>query len=188
MVKNPGDIILFSGKTDTHLKAQKYIGNKWSQVGILMFWNGELAILESTKVPICNDMENKKLVRGVQVVSFNEKISAFDGEVAIRTLKPQLCIKQEEELFKFANRVKGKPFNDSKYFMARAKKRRNVQNESLSYFCSQLVAESLQELGILGKPPLNFSSGNYSPSDFCSDSEIKPIDPFVFSIEKIIKS
>ena len=88
-------------------------------------------------------------------------------------MKPKLCIDQEEELLKFANRVKGKPFNDSKYFMARAKERRNVQNDNLSYFCSQLVAESLQELGILSKPPLGFSSGNYSPSDFCSDSENK---------------
>ena len=183
-----GDLILFSGKTETHLKAQKYIGNKWSQVGILMFWNGQLAILESTKVPICNDIEKKKLITGVQVVSFDEKISVFDGEVAIRTLKPQLCVKQEEELLKFANRVRGRPFNDSKYFMARAKERRNVQNENLSYFCSQLVAETLQELGILGKPPLGFSSGNYSPADFCSDSEIKLVDPFVLSIEKVIKS
>ena len=66
-----GDIILFSGKTEAHRKAQKYISNKWFQVGIFINWNGKLAIFESTKVPVCNEIESKKLVRGVQVVSFN---------------------------------------------------------------------------------------------------------------------
>lgn len=161
-----GDIILFSGKTETHRKAQKYISNKWSQVGILINWNGKLAIFESTKVPVCNEIESREFVSGVQVVLLSEKVSVFDGEIAIRILTPHLNCQQEEKLLEFVTLNRGKPFNDSKYFMARAKERRNTQNDNSKYFCSQLVAQTLQNIGILQKPPLGTSSGNYSPADF----------------------
>lgn len=125
-----------------------YIKSKWPQVCILIKWNGRLSIFEATNIPVCNDVDNVKFDRGVQLVWFSEKLSVFDGKVAVRKLNPSLTISQENELLKFVNLVRGKPFNNSKYFMARAKERRNIHNDNESFFCSQLVAKCLQEIQI----------------------------------------
>jgi len=156
---NSGDIILYSGHFEPHLRVQKFIGSKWSQVGILIKWEGRLAIFESTKVPICRDVEKDYFVSGVQVVWFSEKVTAFNGEITVRRLLPELDKKQEKELLNFISLVKGRPFNDSKFFMARGKQHRNEPGDNSCFVCSQLVAEALQVINIIQKPPMGLLSG-----------------------------
>ena len=184
---NIGDIIIFSGRLEPHLRIQKFIGNKWSQVGLIINWNGKLAIFEATKVPICKDVERDNFVNGVQVVLLFDKVEAFCGEIAVKSLYPKLSISQILKLMEFVRLQKGKPFNDSKFFMVRGKLHRNLPGNNESFLCSQLVAETYQRIGLLQKPPEGLASGNFSPSDFSSNSNLKLINGFKLGTEQLIK-
>jgi len=184
---NSGDLILYSGHFEPHLRVQKFIGSKWSQVGIFIKWEGRLAIFESTKVPICKDVEKDEFLIGVQVIWFSEKVAAFNGEIAVRSLLPKLDLKQEKELMNFVSLVKGRPYNNSKFFMARGKQHRNAPGNNSSFVCSQLVAEAFQVINILQKPPIGLASGNYSPADFSSEAVLPFINGGHLSSEHQIK-
>jgi hypothetical protein len=77
----------------------------------------------------------------------------------------------EVALLAFVEEVHGQPFNDSKWVAVRAFRRRNRPGNGSSFFCSELVAEAYQRLGLLLKPPSGMSSNNYIPADFCSTYE-----------------
>ncbi len=184
---NTGDIALFSGTYEQHKRVQKFINSMWSQVAMLINWNGRMAVFESTKVPICWDVERNECVSGVQIVWFEEKISAFEGTIAIRKLQPTLSRQKQIELLKFVREVKGKPYNDNKYFMVRGREKRNPLGDGSTFICSQLVAEALQKCGVLKSPPFGLASTNYSPADFSSGNFLPFLNSFSFSEEVIVK-
>ena len=167
-----GDVILFSGETPLHKRIQSFLGSSWSQVGMLLRWplSGELVVFESTKVSVCNDVEAGKVLYGVQLVRFVDRIERFQGSVAVRKLLPPLSPQQVAVLLAFYKEVKGRPYNDCKYYVVRAKHRQNRVPDPSKFYCSELIAEAYQRLGILAKPPEGPTSNNYIPPDFASQA------------------
>jgi hypothetical protein len=150
-------------------------------------WEGKLALFESTKRPVCNDIIQEKQVSGVQLVWLTEKLPKFYGEIAFRLLRPSLDQEREKKLYEFIDFAMGKPYNDSKYVMVRGKQRRNLQSDHSSFFCSQLVAEALQKCGILEDADRGLASTNYSPADFSSEGSISLLENFSYSNELIFE-
>jgi hypothetical protein len=165
-----GDLILYSGRHPLHRQQQDITGCVWSQVGLLLGGSPPL-VFESTKLSECTDVRTGTILRGVQVVRLVDRLNSFKGELAVRSLRPSLPGELEAALLAFVEEVHGQPFNDSKWVAVRALRRRNRPGNGSSFFCSELVAEAYQRLGLLLSPPLGPSSNNYIPSDFCSTYE-----------------
>jgi len=163
---NSGDVILYSGKHPLHLRQQKVTGCRWSQVGlVLRLPNNPLAfVFESTKLSNCCDTVIGEIVHGVQIAPLDNRIDDFEGKVAVRQIWPRLSKSANLKLCCFVREVHGRPFNVSKWTAARAFGRCNAPHDGSSFFCSELVAEAFQRIGLLPMPPAGLSSNNYIPA------------------------
>jgi hypothetical protein len=66
--------------------------------------------------------------------------------------------------------------------VVRALRRKNPPSDGSSFYCSELVAEAYQRVGLLPTPPLGPTSNNYIPPDFSSvyGSAILPLEAGVY--------
>jgi hypothetical protein len=165
-----GDLILYSGQHPLHRLQQERTGCPWAQVGLVVRLPGEAGpvVFESTKVSRARDVRTGTVVRGVQLVRCSERIASFEGAVAFRGLSPALPDDLEARLLLFAERMHGRPFNENKWMAFRAFYRRNVPSREAGFFCSELIAEAYQWIGLLPQRPEGPGSNNYIPADFSS--------------------
>jgi hypothetical protein len=165
-----GDLILYSGDHPLHRLQQERTGCPWAQVGLILRLPGETGplVFESTKVSRACDVRARTVIPGVQMVNLSERIASFEGTVAFRKLSPVLPSDLETRLLLFADRMHGRPFNDNKWMAFRAFSRRNGPSREAGFFCSELVAQVYQCIGLLPQPPEGLSSNNYIPADFSS--------------------
>lgn len=163
-----GDVVLFGGRLPMHVKVQHLTRCPWSQVGLVLLHPAfeHPCIFESTKVSGCLDLLLGKVLRGVQLVSFWPRIAQFEGEVAVRKLQPPLSADTCQRLVDFAEEVHAAPYNDSGWIAVRALHRRNRTASPAGFFCSELVAQAYQHLGLLPRPPTGRLANNYVPADF----------------------
>jgi hypothetical protein len=99
-------------------------------------------------------------------VDLVERLASFPGLVACRRLEPRLPEEMATKLLEFAERSHGQPFNDNKWIAFRASRRRNAPRAYAGFFCSELVAEAYQHVGLIPAPPQGRTSNNYVPTDF----------------------
>lgn len=187
-----GDLVLYSGRHPMHLLHQKRTGCPWGQVGLIVRLSSETVpiVFESTAISQAEDVRTGAVAQGVQLTRLPDRIASFDGAVAIRHLVPPLDEDLESRLHTFVENQHGKPFNSNKWIAFRSLNRRNVQSREPGYFCSELVAEAFQSIGILPRPPEGMTSNNYIPADFSSGfsrSILKPTRGFQLGNEEIIK-
>jgi hypothetical protein len=161
---------LFCGRTPIHLRIQEVTGCPWTQVALLLCHANEPQplVFESTKMSASLDIKTGSILRGVQLVRLSDRLSSFDGTFAVRELRPPLSDRQAEALLAFAEEVHGRPFNDSKRVVVGALRRKNHPSDGSSFYCSELVAEAYQRMGLLPRPPRGPTSNNYIPADFSS--------------------
>ena len=83
-----GDIVLFSGKGGISTGIKWFSKSKWSHVGMILRipeWDMVL-LLESTTLSNLKDLQTGRIVKGVQLVPFSERLKTYDGGLAIRFL------------------------------------------------------------------------------------------------------
>ena len=170
-----GDIVLFSGKGGISDWIKLFTGGLWSHIGMVLQlpqWDMVL-IWESTTLNNIADFETGTARKGVQLVPLSERIQSYDGGVAIRRLSKKLTPGMEKSLMswrKKASRLKyeknvcelTKPAYDGPFG-------KNKENLS-SVFCSELVAETYQRVGLLSEPPNGWPSNEYTPKDFSTQA------------------
>ncbi len=166
-----GDVILYSGKYPLHLRQQAVTGCSWAQVGLVLRLpeSSLVYVFESTKLSECCDAIAGEIIHGVQISRLDHRIDTFNGRVGVRRIRPRLPKYLRHELYCFARDVHGYPFNDNKWTAGRAFRRRNTPDDGSSFFCSELVAEAFQRIGLLPVPPAGLTSNNYIPADFSSE-------------------
>lgn len=168
-----GDVLLFSGSTSLRTRLQRHMESRWDQTAIVIPWHSldEVALLEATSRPTCEDIHTHQVLAGVRIVSIHEKLRTFSGSVARRALIPSLTTSQITLLTAFAKQTWGLPFNLSPFYAARALHRRNKEGVGLSFCCTELVAQAYQRISVLRSPPDGRSASNYVPRDFAGESE-----------------
>jgi hypothetical protein len=105
------------------------------------------------------------------MVAICDVLSRFEGEIGFRPVAPPLSAAQNRALAEFALKNVGLPFNYSPFYALRAARRRNREGDGTRYYCTELVAASLQHVGVLAGPPSGRSASNHVPGDFAASSQ-----------------
>ena len=169
-----GDIVLFSGKGGISTGIKWFTQSKWSHVGMvlrLLEWDAVL-LWESTTLSDIADVESGKERKGVQLVPLSERIRKYNGAASIRLLDLERTPDMLKELSLLRAEVKGRPYEKDKIELFRSAYEgplgANAEDLS-SLFCSEMVAEAYQRMGLLSeKKPSN----EYIPKDFSDAGEL----------------
>ena len=103
----------------------------------------------------------------------SERIKKYDGEISVRMLDQKPTPEMHKELSLLREEVKGRPYEKSKIelFKAAYDGPFGRNNEDLSsLFCSELVAEAYQRMGLLSEDK---ASNEYTPKDFSDAEKLK---------------
>jgi len=166
-----GDLVLFSGKGGISAGIKWFTGCKWSHIGMalrLAEWDMVL-LWESTPFGTVADAESGHIRQGVQLTPLSERIRSYEGDVAIRHLDVRRTPEMLRALRTFREELKGRPFEQSKLELIKSVYEGpfGANEEDLSsLFCSELVAETYQRMGLLPEEP---PSNEYTPADFAPE-------------------
>ncbi len=172
-----GDLVLFSGKGGFSAGIKWFTRSRWSHVGMILVipeWDTVL-LWESTTLSSLKDVESNTARRGVQLVSFSDRLRNYGGEVAVRRLRIDRTDRMQQALSSFRNEVRDRPYEEDTVELIKAAYDGpfgdNTEDLS-SLFCSELVAESYQRMGLLPNDP---PSNEYVPNDFASTGPGVPL-------------
>jgi hypothetical protein len=183
-----GDIVLFSGKGGISSAIKWFTASGWSHVGMVLRlpeWNMVL-LWESTTLGNLKDVTDRKAKQGVQLVALSERVATYKGEVSVRHLKVNRTDHMKRALLDFRKQVKNRPYEKSRIELIKAAYDgplgENIEDLS-SLFCSELVAEAYQRLGLLSEPPRSKPSNEYTPKDFSSAERLPLLQGATLSAE-----
>ncbi|MEO1889901.1 MAG: YiiX/YebB-like N1pC/P60 family cysteine hydrolase [Cycloclasticus sp.] len=167
-----GDIVLFSG-VDAYSKLVKVGTNsRWSHVGLIVESSAHdfLTMWESSIREDTIDVETNLHREGVRLVSFQDRARDFEGDISIRKLQGDVLSEQNIDcLMQLMDELRGREYERNKFELIKAANERafrNKEEDLSSLFCSELVAESYQRLGLLTEEK---PSNDYAPVDFSHD-------------------
>ncbi len=176
-----GDVILFSGKGGISDGIKFFTFSKWSHVGLVYKFNDSLDekdsvfCWESTTLSNLEDADTGKLTKGVQRVELSERLEkcfASGYEVSVRRLSQSLTDDMIRGLNDFRHEVSGRPYEKHMIELLRAAYGgifgENKEDLS-SLFCSELVAEAYERMGLLTKA---LPSNEYTPKDFSAEKHL----------------
>ncbi len=171
-----GDIVLFSGKGGISAGIKWATLSRWSHVGMVLKLEEYdfVTIWESTTLSNLKDLISGKCRKGVQLVPLSSRVNKYEGEIAVRQLSGvSFTANDVKNLMEFRKQMTGKPYEEDMIELIKAAYDGpfgHNEEDLSSLFCSELVAEAYQRLGLLSeKKPSN----EYTPADFSSKKEIK---------------
>ena len=187
-----GDIILFKGLYYNRL-GEKVVASDWTHVGMIVRMPGYAIplIWESTPLENVPDLELRSKKSGALLVSLRERLENYETDVyAIRFLKVIRDASMLNNLFSFIYHAHTLPFPSelrvvgkiiqAKIFSRLYRLRRRYKN----IFCSELVAESYIQMGLLPDVP---PPSAYMPVDFSSRNRLHMLKGAHLSSEFMIK-
>ena len=163
-----GDLVLFSGKGWLSRLIQFGTASRWSHVGmVLVLQQHDVVLLwESTTLSSLPGIVSGRATKGVQLVALSERLRTYGGGAAVCHLKGvALEGKAMRALTRFRREVRGRPYEQSKLQLIVSVFRRwcGFGEDLSSLFCSELVAEAYQRMGLLHP---DVPSNSYTPADF----------------------
>jgi hypothetical protein len=172
-----GDLVLFSGASFFSSVIKWAIGGKWSHVGVVVrlpAFPGRVALWESTTLADLPDLESGRSAPGVQLVWLSERLAGYAGEFKLRALDKPVTPEMEAALAARRGQLAGRPYEQQKLELVKAGLDGwfgQLRRERLhSLFCSELVAEAYQAIGLLPESPPGLPSNEYTPRDFARRS------------------
>ena len=171
-----GDIILFSGKGGISAGIKWITLSRWSHVGMIVVLPeyNFVTVWESTTLSSLVDLDTKVPRKGVQLVPLSLRVEDYPGDIAVRQLRDVTFDEQAlRQLMALRREFVGREYEQDKIELIKAAYDgpfgRNTEDLT-SLFCSELVAETYQRLGLLdeGKP-----SNEYTPADFSADMQLE---------------
>ena len=169
---NTGDLVLFSGKGRISGLIRWFTKSKWSHIGMVIksIDLDALLLWESTTLSKIKDIHSLTATHGVQLVALSERVNSYDGAIGIRKLE---CVGMTpvmmQSLRDFRTEIKGRPYEQSKIELIKSAydgPGGHNDEDLSSIFCSEMVAEAYQRMGLLTEDK---SSNEYTPADFGND-------------------
>ncbi len=177
-----GDIILFSGKGGISDGIKFFTVSKWSHVGMVYRLDNPLDpessmfCWESTTLSDIKDADTGKLTKGVQRVELSERLERCFSkgyEISVRLLSETLTDDMILALNNFRHEVSGRPYEKDKIELLKAAYEGVLgdnKEDLSSLFCSELLAEAYQNMGLLTE---KVPSNEYTPNDFSTERSLK---------------
>jgi hypothetical protein len=192
-----GDILLFGGKGGISDGIKFFCVSKWSHVGMVYKFDsptdprGSLFCWESTTLCDIEDADTGKLTKGVQRVELSERLErcfAKGYDIAVRPLNRLLSVDMQRDLDAFRHEVSGRPYEKSKLELIKSLYDgvlgKNKEDLS-SLFCSEMVAEAYQRMGLLSEDK---PSNEYTPKDFSNERTLRLQSDYYLSNEMSVVS
>ena len=180
-----GDVVLFSGKSAISNIIKLFSGGKWSHVGMIVRLEelGDGVFLwESTTLSDVNDIETGRATKGVQLVPLSQRIKGYSGDVTYRPLDKKVSAAMLKKLGDCRARLARKPYERGEAELFKAAYDglggKSSGEDLSSLFCSELVAEAYQSMGLLPEYPDGPPSNEYVPLDFSERREITLLGGF----------
>lgn len=184
-------IALFAMNEPVSKTIQQLTGSQWSHVGMLVSdTKGDFFCVESKGA--AGDILFKKEMPRVQIAEWREVVDGYKGYVGTRMFN---FLNGVPEMTNIIQKYLGTPYENNLDTLVNAVSRANSSLLSTgkksqecrinSLFCSEFVAVSLMEAGVLAGQQQR-SQDNYMPKDF-SDKEFLVFNGASLSKEKIIK-
>ena len=168
-----GDLVLFSGRSFFSSVIKWAIGGKWSHVGVVVRspkFPNRVLLWEATRLADLPDVETGRALPGVQLVYLSDRLARYHGQFKLRALDQSITPEMEAALAKRRGELSGRPYEQEKLELLGAALDGwfgALKQERLgSLFCSELVAEGYQAMGLLPEPPHGPPSNEYTPRDF----------------------
>ncbi|MDG4552265.1 MAG: YiiX/YebB-like N1pC/P60 family cysteine hydrolase [Candidatus Contendobacter sp.] len=171
-----GDVVLFSGKGGVSAGIKWATLSRWSHVGMIVFLPEYdfVTVWESTTLSSIVDLDTKVPRKGVQLVPLSSRIEGYDGEIAVRQLDGVTFDSDDiKRLMQLRRELAGREYEQDKIELIRAAYDGPLGRNSedlTSLFCSELVAEAYQRLGLLSEEK---PSNEYTPADFSEKKVLK---------------
>lgn len=165
-------IVLFAGRDPVSHLIRTLTRSRWSHVGLLLLdekstlWCFEATgsateILQSHQLPC------------VKLTKWSEVLAEYPGRVAVRLVQEHPL----RDVSVFVDAKIGVLYEQHLGSLVRALARANVEDGSDPFFCSELVAATLQHAGCLAYAPM--LADNYLPRDFAPETEKLYLEPGV---------
>jgi hypothetical protein len=173
---------LFSGKGGISDGIKFFTLSKWSHVGMVyridnpLDPNSSIFCWESTTLSDLKDADTGCKTRGVQRVELSERLRgcfAKGYEISIRPLSKPLTDDMILALNNFRHEVSGRPYEKHKIELLKAAYDGifgDNKEDLSSLFCSELLAEAYQRMGLLTE---ELPSDEYTPKDFSFEKKLK---------------
>ncbi len=174
-----GDVVLFSGKGGISAGIKWATLSRWSHVGMIVVLPEYdfVTVWESTTLSSIVDLDTKLPHKGVQLVPFSSRIEGYGGEVAVRQLDGVTFDDGDiKNLMLLRRKLAGKKYEQDKIELIKAAYDGPLGRNSedlTSLFCSELVAEAYQRLGLLSEDK---PSNEYTPADFSEKRQLKLLE------------
>lgn len=166
---NTGDIVLFSGRDPISTVIKWATRSKWSHVGmVIRSQELDMVLLwESMLIGAIKDVQSHTVKQGVQLVALSERIKSYSGIVGTRRLEDvDMTPDRIKDLAVFRAEIKDRPYEEDKIELMKSAydgSFGNNEEDLSSLFCSEMVAEAYQRMGLLTD---NTPSNEYTPADF----------------------
>jgi hypothetical protein len=145
-----GDIVLMGGTSIFSRAIRLLTRSKWSRVGMVMKVEefDMLLLWESTTNGHDEDVQTKKVKRGVQLVPLSKRVRGHTGNLAFRQLSRPLHDGEITTLNEFRHSVRDRPYDFNGLELLKSALDFGAfltNSEDLSaYFCSELIADTYQ--------------------------------------------
>jgi hypothetical protein len=167
-----GDVLLFSGESRFSRGIKRLTGSHWSHSALVARpqAGGHLLLWEATLDTDLADVDTHEIAEGVHLYDLEHWIRHYGGETAIRPLRVERTEAMREALLAFYYEARDRPYERNRLELFRSvydgPLGRNRKPDLTSFFCSELVAEAYQRMGLLPTSP---PSNEYTPLDFSSE-------------------
>jgi len=174
MAMKTGDLVLFSGEGFVSNLIKLATRSKYSHVGMVLKINqfDFIALWESTTLNSAGDI-NGQYVKGVQISQLSARIDDFEGEVYWRPLQWPIGHDGLLKLAQLRQELKGRRYETSENELFKSVYDGilgNNEHDLSSVFCSELVAEAYQTVGLLSA---DRPSNEFTPADFGIISDLR---------------
>lgn len=188
-----GDLLLFSGKSLASDSIKWATFSPWSHVGLVLRLPEHpfTCLWEASPDADLPCLDRGLPAPGAQLVPLEERLQRYPGSVGLRRLQgTRLRLKDLTALQGLRRQLTGRPYERNLLELAAAAYDGpgGAQKENLaSLFCSELVAEAYQALGLLGGGTRQRPSNEYTPADFSERHENLPWQRGRLGPERLLK-
>ncbi len=170
-ILDSGDVLLFAGESRFSKGIKRLTGSHWSHAALIVRKPGSPPLLwEATLDTDLADIATHEAAPGVHLYGLEHWLRHYGGETALRRLRVERTPAMQSALLAFYQEARGRPYERNRLELLRSvydgPLGRNRKEDDASFFCSELVAEAYQRMGLLPATP---AASEYTPKDFSTD-------------------